>query len=648
MLKVMRSSFQHLKWILIFIVFIFVLFIFVDWGAGGANQQGAGDRGFAARVNGETIPISDFERALYFAEKNYEQMYNQPLTPEIIEALGLPQQVVGTLIDQQLMLQEAKELDLDATPEEVRKRILEIPVLNPDGKFVGQDVYERYIRSMGFGSASNFESEIAREVTLSKLESAIQSSIVIPVKLAEQEYRRRSETAKIQYFVYPVERAMATTSATPAELQQYYQANVGKYAHADQDRIKYLLADVARIRSQMKLDDATLRAAYESSKEKYKSGESVHAQHILIKANGSTPADDQAARKKAEDLVAQLRGGADFAKLAAENSADPGSATRGGDLGYFEKGRMVPEFESAAFSLAPGQISDPVKTNYGYHIIKALDRRAGGYKPFEEVRMQLEAQLLDERAKDQAREQILQVKARVDQKKPKTDADLRAFATDQVSINDTGWVAKTETITGLGRVPALNDWAAKAAVGDVGAVIATPRGPMIPWLSAKRPAGTSALDEVKARVERDAKLAKARDAARQQVAAVLKGDLNAAAASLGVTTAETTVSGGGFVSGFTGDVQPLVEAAVSSNVGEVKGPVVVDQGAVAFKVVEQNKFNPQTFESQKSSIVEMMRQTEARKLRASLLAKLRKGAKVQTNDELLAQYSGRVPTNPQS
>src|SRR5512140_863469 len=234
MLKVMRSGFQHLKWILIFIVFLFVLFIFVDWGAGGAGGQKSGDRGYIARVNGDTIPVSAYERSLYFAEKNYEQMYNQPLTPELREALGLPQQVVTSLIDQQLMLQQAKKLDLDATPEEVRKRILEIPVLNPDGKFVGQDLYERYVRSIGFGSASEFEAEITREVTLSKLESAMQNSIVIPPQLAEAEYRRRSESAKIQYFVYPVERAMATTSVTPAEVQQYYQTNIAKYAHPEQ------------------------------------------------------------------------------------------------------------------------------------------------------------------------------------------------------------------------------------------------------------------------------------------------------------------------------------------------------------------------------------------------------------------------------
>lgn len=648
MLKVMRSGFQHLKWILIFIVFLFVLFIFVDWGAGGAGGQQSGDRGYIARVNGDTIPVSAYERALYFAEKNYEQMYNQPLTPELREALGLPQQVVTSLIDQQLMLQEAKKLDLDATPEEVRKRILEIAVLNPDGKFVGQDLYERYVRSIGFGSASDFEAELTREVTLSKLESALQNSIVIPPKLAEAEYRRRSENAKIQYFVYPVERAMATTSVTPAEVQQYYSANIAKYAHPEQTRIKYLLADVAKIRSQMKIDDATVRAAYESSKEKYKSGDSVHAQHILIKPAGNTPADDEAARKKAEDLVKQIRAGGDFAALAKANSADPGSAARGGDLGYFEKGQMVPAFEEAAFSLAVGQISDPVKSNYGYHIIKVVEKRPGGYKSFEEVRPQLEAQLLDERAKDQARETILQVKARMDQNKPKNDAELRAFASDQVTINDTGWFGKTETVTGLGRVPALNDWASKAAVGDTGDVTTTPRGPIIPMLSSKRPAGTSTLDEVKARVERDAKLAKAREAARQQVAAALHGDLNAAATALGVTTAETNVSGGGFVSGFTGDVQPLIEAAFAANVGETKGPVVVDQGAVAFKVVEHNKFDPATFESQKSSLVELMRTTEARKLRTSLLSKLRKDAKIQTNDQLLAQYSGRVPTNPQS
>src|SRR5688500_3915373 len=125
MLKVMRDSFQQLKWILVFIVAIFILFIFIDWGVGGANP-GSDSDSFAARVNGETIPIDEFQRALYFTEKRYEMMYGQPITQEMREAMGLSRQVLNSLIEEKLMLQQARRLNLEATESEVRRELLEI------------------------------------------------------------------------------------------------------------------------------------------------------------------------------------------------------------------------------------------------------------------------------------------------------------------------------------------------------------------------------------------------------------------------------------------------------------------------------------------------------------------------------------------
>src|SRR5688572_32252197 len=125
MLKVMRDSFQHLKWILVFIIVIFVLFVFVDWGTQGSAGAAAAES-YAARVNGETIPVDDFRRALYFTEQRYQQMYGQPVTAEMRSAMGLPRQVLNSLIEERLMLQEAREMSLAATPGEVRREILEM------------------------------------------------------------------------------------------------------------------------------------------------------------------------------------------------------------------------------------------------------------------------------------------------------------------------------------------------------------------------------------------------------------------------------------------------------------------------------------------------------------------------------------------
>src|SRR5436853_5183701 len=148
MLKLMRDNFQQRKWALLAVVAAFIIgFVYVDMGLGGPGQGGKekDTRAYAARVNGETISFREYDRALYYTQKNYEQMYRQSLTPDMITAMGLPKQVLDSLVDQKLLLQEARRLHLDATPDEVRSKILEIPTLNPDGKFVGNELYTRYV-----------------------------------------------------------------------------------------------------------------------------------------------------------------------------------------------------------------------------------------------------------------------------------------------------------------------------------------------------------------------------------------------------------------------------------------------------------------------------------------------------------------------
>jgi peptidyl-prolyl cis-trans isomerase D len=640
MLKLMRDSFQHLKWILIAIVAIFILFIFVDWGAGGAgNSDQAAQLGYAARVNGETISTREFDRALYYTTKNYEQMYRQPLTPDQIAQMGLPKQVLDSLVDQHLLLQQARRLHLGASSEEIRQKILEIPVLNPDGKFVGEELYTRYVTgSMGFQSPAEFEEELAREITLGKMESALQSSVVVSPQGAEAEYRRVSESAKIKYILYPASREAATIAVTPAEVQQYYTTHQAQYTHGEQRDVKYLIADFSRLRAKINPSDAELRKAYDQRHEEFKSPAGAHILHILIKVDeGAPPAVDEAAKAKAENIVKQLRAGADFGKLAKENSGDPSSAGKGGDMGWVDKGTTVEPFDTAAFSMPLNTISDPIRSKeFGYHIIKVLERRGEGYRPFEEVRDRLRATTADQQGKDQAIAEITRLSAQMKQNKPATAAEFTAKASGDVTSNDTQWFAKNDAVPGIGNNPTFSAWAFAAKQNDVGEIIATQRGPMIPFLSAIRAAGVAPLDEVRAKVENDARMEKARQAAQQALLKALPAPtVDAVGSKLGLATAETTVNRQGYVTGFTGDTSGLVNAAMSAPVGEVKGPVMTADGPVLFQVTEQKKADAASLAQNRSQYLDTLRQQESRNLRAALLQRLRKASAIDINKKLV-------------
>jgi peptidyl-prolyl cis-trans isomerase D len=638
----MRDSFHHLKWVLIAVVAAFIFgFVFIDMGLGGGSVTGPDDsRNFAARVNGETIGYNDYYRAVKNLEDMYRNMYGQQFTPEMAQQMGLSKQVLDNLVDQRLLAQEAARLHLTATPEEVRRKLLEIPTFSPEGKFVGMELYTRYVTGpLGYPSAAAFEEDLAREITLQKMESALMNSLVVSGKSADAEYRRLNENARVRYVMVPSAMHMGSVTVTPAEVENYYKNNIDKYAHGEQRKVRYLMADHARLRQQMQPTDAELRAAYDKNRERYRRPASARVQHILIKSEpGAAPAVDAAAKAKAQGLVAQLRGGADFAALARANSEDPSSSGNGGDMGWVDKGQTVEPFENAIFSVPLNTIADPIRsTEYGYHIVKVTERREESVRPFEEVRVELTAAAAGDKARDVARAEINRINAIVKQNKP---ANVQAFANlanDKVTSNDSGWFSRTDPIPGIGNNPQLVEWVYSAKPGDISdPPLGTSRGPVIVWVEGVRPAGTSALNDIRQQVEQDVRAEKARIAARDALTQMMVGaaSIDDVAAKVGQPAQEATINRQGAVAGFTGDTSPLVEAAMSSSVGQLKGPIVVGNGAVAVQVVEQKKVTEQELASNRQSYMETLRGQQARSLRQVLIQRLRKGAEIELNDEI--------------
>lgn len=641
MLKVMRDSFHHLRWVLIAVVASFVFgFVFVNMGMGGSGFGGAKeDRSFAAKVNGETISYTDYYRALKNMEDMYRQMYGQQFTPEMATQMGLQQQVLNSLVDQRLLVQEAKRIHLQGTPEEVRKKLLSIPTFSPDGKFVGMELYNRYVTGpLGYSSAAEFEGDLADQITLEKMESVIQNSVVVSPKSVDAEYRRNNENAKIRYVLVPAMQQAATVKVTDAEIEAHYKANQSKFAHGAQRSIRYLLADYTKIRALMKPTEENLRQRYEAGKSGFSQPASAHVLHILVKSEpGATPQADAAAKAKAESLVKQLRAGADFATLARANSEDASSSGNGGDMGFVTMGQTVEPFERAIFSIPLNTISDPIRTTeFGYHIVKVTERRPESVRSFEEVRPQLALQAATDMAKDAARDEINRVNALIKQNRP---ADLNAFvalANDKVTSNDSGWFARSEPILGIGQHEPLADWSFKAKNGDISDPIGTPRGIAIAYLADTRAAGVSSLSEVRQKVEEETRQEKAREASKAMLAQMMAGahTIDEIAQKTGQQVREATVNRQGPVAGLAGDSSQLVDAALTANVGELKGPVVVGDGAVALQVTEQKKVTPEELATGRAAFADNLRTQQARSLRAALVKRLRKDADVTINDEI--------------
>jgi hypothetical protein len=241
----------------------------------------------------------------------------------------------------------------------------------------------------------------------------------------------------------------------------------------------------------------------------------------------------------------------------------------------------------------------------------------------------------DQQAKDRARDEITRIEARIKASKPKTPAEFTTLASGNVASNDSQWFSKSDSIPGMGNNLAFTAWAFAAKVNDVGEILGSQRGPVIPFLYAIRSAGVSPLDEVRAKVENDARMEKARQLAEQELAKAMPAPtVDAAGAKVGLTAAEATVNRSGFIAGFTGDTSALVDAAVSAPVGVVRGPVMTGDGAVLFQVTEPKKEDAATAQN-RTQYTDNLRQQESRNLRAALLQRLRKSSNIDINKKLI-------------
>ena len=641
MLKLMRDSLKHLKWVLIFVVAVFVLFAFAEWGGGGMlGGMGAASAGFAARVNGDPITVPDYQRSLGRTIQQYEQIYGQRLTPEMQAQLDLPRQVLDSLVEQQLMIQEARRLGLEPGAEELRQRILEIPVLNPNGKFVGEELYGRYVMAqLGYPSTAAFERDMGRDLMLAKLNSALMSSIAIPGDRVEREYRRRNESTRVRFIMAPAASYATDIKVSAEEIDAFYRANASRYSHPEQRRIEYLLADESRIGAQINVTDAELRQYYDANRQSYSTDDQVSVSHILLEVPaGATPAEAAAVEQRARDLVTQLRAGADFGALAREHSADPGSAANDGSLGFFGRGQMVGEFEEASFSQPIGQVGDPVRTQFGFHIIRVDDKREGGVQPFDQVSAAIRQQLLTERAETQARDRLAQIRARLESQGAVTGEALRAAADNFVTHNVAPFFARGAAIEGLGPAPQLGTWAFGAENGALSPIIDTQQGPVVAWLRESRPAGVAPLTEIRARVENDARMDKAARQAAQAIerAQAAGSGFDAVASQLQLTPQDASLRIDSRLPGIGGDHSEIVKSAFEAEAGQLRGPFITPDGAVLIEVLEQQRVSPEQFAEQRATLEESMRQTESVRLRTTLLEKLRRAADVEINEDLVA------------
>ncbi len=398
MLSAMRKNAQ--SWIIKFLFGIIVIVFVFFYGFSDVSKQGK--ETVIASVGERKITMTEYRDAYRNMMQFYRSIYKNQLSDEMIQNMGLKQKVLNDIIDREILLQEAQRREITVSQEQIQAAILTTPSFLENGRF-NKKLYERVLGYYGI-TAMDFEKDKERELTLKSLEDLIK----MPVKVSEREirdaYNLQNEEVKIAYALIDPQAIQEAVAVSAEELSSAYEENKETFRVPEKVKVASLVFDPQDFGKKMEISAEEINDYYEADDEQFFEPHQVKARHILLKVDKDAAADEDAKiKKQAETILAQLKKGKDFAELAKKHSEDTQSAEKGGDLGYFPKGQMVKPFEDQAFAMAAGDLSEPVKSPFGYHIINVLDVKQASTRPLEEVKDTIVKELQQEKAREAVR-----------------------------------------------------------------------------------------------------------------------------------------------------------------------------------------------------------------------------------------------------
>ncbi|MBL8231901.1 MAG: peptidylprolyl isomerase [Bryobacterales bacterium] len=355
---------------------------------------GSGDTGQSDQVIAE---IGDDAVTMREVSMSLQDTLKGRQVPNELLSIYAPQ-IVNQIITERAVAHYSKSVGYKTTDEDVAYVIrMQVPQLFENGKFIGKEAYAQFLASNNT-SISEYERRARMMASLRRLQGMVLEGMVVTPQEVEAEYRARNDKLTLEFVKIDPNLIRNEIKVTPEEMNAHWASSKSIYKIPEKRAFRLLVADEAKVSEGIKMSDAQLLSFYNSNKDAFRTPERVRARHILIKTMEKPKEEHEKLKKKAEDLLKQVKAGGDFADIAKKNSEDTVSAAKGGDLDWFGKGQMVPEFEKVAFALKQNEISDIVTSSFGYHIIQATGKEEARLKPFEEVKDQIQ--------KDQTKQQV--------------------------------------------------------------------------------------------------------------------------------------------------------------------------------------------------------------------------------------------------
>ena len=586
MLDFMRRQRSTLKWVWVILIFIFsvtLVTLYIPFG----DLPNVSITNDVASIGHDSISAKEFQAAY----RSYVNRMSGQLNPEMLRAFHFERQIMDALVIRHVITEEAKRLGLNTSSAEVEQKILENSVFRENGGFIGHARYQAILAQNNL-TVDDFESSVANEVLTDKLKSFITAGVNVSDKEVEEEYKRRNQKAKLDYFVIDAAKLEDKVTLTDQDQRDYYEKNKAKYTVNEKRKAKYVFLESLKLRSQVMVTDDDLRQYYEQHKNEYTIPERVKAQHILYKTQGKTPEEIEKIKEQARGVLERAKKGEDFGSLAKQFSEDT-TAASGGDLGDFGHGQMVPEFERAAFSLGAGAISDLVQTQFGVHIIKVNAKQEARERPFEELKEAIRPVVETRKAEQKASDLAQQVAVELVNNK-NLDAVAAKF---NAQVKETPLIEQGQPIPELGNAAELDKKMFMMNKGEIGTAVQVDRGYVVPQLIDIVPGHPASFEEAQSKVATDTKTEKAKQLAAdktKEVEDLLKSgkDLKTAAKAAGVEIKTSEMLTRGASIPEFGSIAELDKEMFTLPLGKPGTPITVAGKTLAFAVKERQEINP--------------------------------------------------------
>ena len=590
-----------------------------------------------ASVGGQAISSTDFQR-------QFNQLMRGQSIPDIMKGV-YAKQVLDEMVYQRALAYEADRLGLGVTNQEETQRIKEIIPTAWSGDTWLKDQYTSEIETRTGMTVPQFEEMLRNQMLEEKFRQLVTDNVSVTPAEVQQEFRWRNEKVKIDYALVRPGDLASSIHPSDSELSAWFQQNLSRYQVPEKRSARYAVLDLNKLASTTPVSDEELQAYYKANIDQFKVENRVHAEHILFKTVGKTDAEVAEIRQMAEDVLKQVKKGANFEDLAKKYSEDDATKPKGGDLGWIVEGQTVPEFQQAAFNLPKGGVSDLVKTQYGFHIIKVLDHETAHTKTFEEVRDSLVQPVLHDKLDTLGAQISQQMTEAVRQSDRQSLDDLaKKFHLD---LGEAPLGTIHDPVGTLGNQDDLHQALFELNVGELsqpiqintGYVILTPKEVQTEHQATLAEVHDQALMDY----QREKSVGLARDRAAELSKRVSGGEsLDQAAKALGVEVkmSDSFARGGSIPDAGTGK---QLEAAFGMMPGQVSQPLQLGDNWIVYRVASHDQPSQDDFAKQQKDIEQQLLQTKQNAayeaFRAALVDRLKREGKLTVNDDAVARLT---------